>query len=691
MSRCMVTYSGNIYRVFQLCVLALCALYLGGCASRASLTGETFRLGMPALEAAIEDTTIEAVRVDGELRLGFLNDNEHLWFPVSELERLSEGGVEIILTELNTHERLRRPPRRAEPVTTLDEETFTGILHDMLGLLTPLGPEEGLSLRLRRRELVSWRDANSDLQIAPWAEVPSSVSVTSSITDRQLSSRMLNLLQDFNRHGEGAAFGPMLFTLTPDQPGALGWIYADVDAGELYYIVAPVTGSDITEPILRVSLKTLDRVVLRSHVITFFKNPVTTLRRLFGHVEDAVVSAARRAPRDVNPDAPLNEGEGMDLIAWETHLDQLTRSHRYPGRLEYLIGGDAFFPELAERFHGANESIDIRTYIFDNDEYAVQIADLLRARSDEVRVRVMMDDLGSMMAGLVPPPEGYSAGFQPPTDMVRYLRGGSEVQSRRVGNPWLTGDHAKLTIVDGDVAYLGGMNYGAEYRYHWHDMMVRVEGPVVDRLQKEFDRAWAHAGPGGDLAYLIRSLRLPRLEETDMPEGMVPLRVLRTRTGKREILRTQLAAIQATRQYIYIATPYFTEPDVIKALLAARSRGVDVRVALPGEGNHGIMNSANLFTANQLLEGGVRIFIYPGMTHVKAAVYDGWASFGSANFDRLSFKMNQEINLATSDPDAVERLHRQLFTPHFAVSVEITEPLEWTWEDYIAGMLARPL
>ncbi|MBZ2188754.1 phosphatidylserine/phosphatidylglycerophosphate/cardiolipin synthase family protein [Alcanivorax sp. JB21] len=677
--------------VLKWVALGACVLSLMGCASRASLTGETFRLSMPALEAAIADTTIEAVRVDGALRLGFINDNEHLWFTVNELERLREEGVDIILTELNTRERLRRPPRYAEAVVTLDEDEFAAILHDMLSLLTPLGPEEGLSLRLRRRELVSWRDSNSDLQVAPWVDVPSSVNVTGSITDRQLSARMLTLLQDFNRHSDEAAFGPMLFTLTPDQPGALGWIYADVEAGELYYIVAPVAGSDIAAPILRVSLKTLDRVVVRSHIITFFKNPVTTVRRLFGHVEDAVVSAVRRAPRDVDPDAPLNEGSGMDLVAWESHLDRLTHSHRYPGELTYLIGGDAFFPELVERFHGASDSIDIRTYIFDNDEYAVQLADLLRARSDDVRVRVMMDDLGSMMAGLTPPPEGYSAGFQPPTDMVRYLRSGSDVQSRRVGNPWLTGDHAKLTIVDEEVAYLGGMNYGAEYRYHWHDMMVRVEGPVVRRLQNEFDRAWAHAGPGGDLAYLARSLRLPRIEETEMPEGMVPLRVLRTRTGKREILRAQLAAIQASQQYIYIATPYFTEPDVIKALLGARARGVDVRVALPGEGNHGIMNSANLFTANQLLAGGVRIFIYPGMTHVKAAVYDGWASFGSANFDRLSFKMNQEINLATSDAEAVARLHRQLFTPHFAASIELTEPLEWTWEDYIAGMLSRPL
>lgn len=672
-------------------LLILVPLTLAGCASRTSLTGEPFRLSMPTLQTALEHTRIEAVQVDGALRLGFINDDEYLWFGVSPLDVHEEDGVAIWLTELRTHERMRRPPRRAVPVTVLDDDEVSVILRDMIGWLTPHEPWQGLVLQLRRREMVGWRDGDGQLHINAWSEVPGVVTLVERMDDRELAVRMLALLQDMNANSEAPVFGPMLFTLTPDQPGALGWIFADPEAGELLYVLSPAEGDESREPMLRVSLKTLDRVVVRSHFLTFVKNPVTTVRRLFGHVEDAVVSMARRGPEVVDPHAPLHQGPGMDLVAWEHRLDVLTRHHRYPGRLTFLVGGDAFFPELIERIHGARNGVDIRTYIFDNDEYAVQLADLLRARSRDIRVRVMMDDLGSLMAGLNPPPEGYGPGFQPPTDMVRYLRRDSALQARRVGNPWLTGDHAKLTLVDRDVAYVGGMNYGAEYRYHWHDMMVRVEGPVVQRLQREFDKAWAHAGPGGDLAYLIRSLRLPRPEVTAMPDDMVPVRVLRTRSGEREILRTQLAAIASAQRYIFIATPYFTEPDVINALLSARARGVDVRVVLPGEGNHGVMNSANLFTANQLLAGGVRVFIYPGMTHVKAAIYDGWASFGSANFDRLSFKMNQEINLATSDPEAVSALKEELFTPHFASSQELMAPLAWTWSDFVAGILSRPL
>ena len=103
------------------------------------------------------------------------------------------------------------------------------------------------------------------------------------------------------------------------------------------------------------------------------------------------------------------------------------------------------------------------------------------------------------------------------------------------------------------------------------------------------------------------------------------------------------------------------------------------------------MNSANLITARMLISNGVRVFVYPGMTHTKAALYDGWALVGSANFDNLSLRINQETNLATSDPRFVELLERDLFEVDFARSTEWTEAEPVGWEDYIAKILARQL
>ena len=104
---------------------------------------------------------------------------------------------------------------------------------------------------------------------------------------------------------------------------------------------------------------------------------------------------------------------------------------------------------------------------------------------------------------------------------------------------------------------------------------------------------------------------------------------------------------------------------------------------MPVFGNHGAMNSSNALAANAMLEHGIRVFLYPGMSHIKAAVFDGWACFGSANWDNLSFHTNKELNLATSDKETVDVLLERLFEPDFAKSVELTEPFPERWSDHL--------
>jgi phosphatidylserine/phosphatidylglycerophosphate/cardiolipin synthase-like enzyme len=122
-------------------------------------------------------------------------------------------------------------------------------------------------------------------------------------------------------------------------------------------------------------------------------------------------------------------------------------------------------------------------------------------------------------------------------------------------------------------------------------------------------------------------------------------------------------------------------------LAKARHRGVDVRVIMPLVTDRGPITRNNALAANAMLKHGIRVFVYPGMSHVKAAVFDGWACLGTANWDKLSFSINKELNIATSHPDAVERLNEQLFEKDFARSVEITEPFPERWSDYLIEIL----
>ena len=127
-----------------------------------------------------------------------------------------------------------------------------------------------------------------------------------------------------------------------------------------------------------------------------------------------------------------------------------------------------------------------------------------------------------------------------------------------------------------------------------------------------------------------------------------------------------------------IQNAYFSDDQIMYELARARRRGVDVRVIIPTSGNHGPVNASNQVAINQMIEHGIRVYRYPGMSHVKAAIYDGWACVGSANFDKLSLQINKELNLATSDPKTVKTLIDRVFLPDMMISVETDKPVAIT-------------
>ena len=384
----------------------------------------------------------------------------------------------------------------------------------------------------------------------------------------------------------------------------------------------------------------------------------------------------------------VGNAAAMDLFAWEKQLDDVTGTRQSLGTIDFLVDGEEYFERLEATIQSAEESIDIRTYIFDNDDYAVSLADLLKARTaDDVRVRVMFDSLGTIQATQVDP-ESTPNSHRAPLSVPFYLRDNSRVKVRTITNPWMTGDHTKTTIIDKKIAFVGGMNIGREYRYEWHDLMMEVHGPVVDILQYESDKAWARAGLLGDLGNFFAFIKG---QGKHADEGGYPLRVLRTKNFDSDIYKAQLAAIRNAQSYILIENAYFSDDRTLYELAKARRRGVDVRVILPSDGNHGALNASNEVATNVMLAHGIRVYRFPGMSHIKAAIFDGWACVGSANFDKLSLKINKELNLATSDPGAVAELLDEVFIPDLLVSREINEPVDITLSAKLAEMFVDEL
>jgi cardiolipin synthase len=431
--------------------------------------------------------------------------------------------------------------------------------------------------------------------------------------------------------------------------------------------------------------------VLQSHLVNLIQRPVSSLYRLFFVITDTTVSTLSfdwTTALSNKPVPAVGDLPPMDLQLWERDLDKISSRRLSSGKVDILIDGEAFFTRFIDTLTTAKKSVQMQTYIFDNDDYAVKIAELLKRRSNEgVDVKVLLDGLGTIsgtMADSQSLPEHHT-----PPDSVRFLlESDSQVNVRQKANPWFTGDHVKSTIIDHQVAFVGGMNIGREYRYDWHDLMMEIQGPVVDILRREFQVAWAHAGPLGDLGYLFSlAKRIEPIERNKLDQDY-PLRVLLTSTGNHDIYKTQLKAIRRAQSYIYIQNAYFTDDTLLRELVLARRRGVDVRVIVPMETDHGPINRSNVLAVNIMLEHGIRVFMFPGFSHVKAAIYDGWVCVGSANFDRLSLHLNRELNISSSDPEVAEQLLERLFEPDFRSSPELTEPIPERWVDHLVEIVA---
>ncbi len=581
----------------------------------------------------------------------------------------------------------RRPVvKRGNRVAVHDAKRWQELVQTVFEELAPVVTNHGVLLLSQNRETVIFRDEDHKPKIVRFINKPPGVVVDQTLKEDDFS-RFIILALEHNRTNITAATQQSLF-ITGEDPA---FVLVDLSKRRMVFLSYPPDPE--TRPLelpAWFALKALNSLVIKSFVVTAIKNPFTLIGRGLWHIGNSGAAAIQSGSPSPEPPPPLYTGPGMDLTEWEKHLDKVVSAKRYKGKVEFFIDGEKFFPEFIEAVQEAKKTVDVLVFIFDVDDYAVKMADLLKERSAHVRVRVLMDELGSLFAAQIPPQTG-PPDFQPPSDIRYYLKTHSHVQVRASANPWLTADHRKCIIIDGREAYVGGMNIGREYRYEWHDMMTKLTGPVVGRLEKDYREAWAHAGLLGDFAYawewMFTTVGAHKLETTNT----IDIRPLRTATWNVGIYHAQLEAIQRAKRYIYIENAYFDDDTILRELIQARRRGVDVRVVLPGENDSGIMHTSNQIMANELVQNGIRVYAYPRMTHVKAAIYDGWACLGSANFDKMSLRIAQELDVGFSDPASVERLKQDLFETDFKTSREVTKEVPLNWTDFVMKAFADQL
>jgi cardiolipin synthase len=319
-------------------------------------------------------------------------------------------------------------------------------------------------------------------------------------------------------------------------------------------------------------------------------------------------------------------------------------------RVTLLQDGPDTYQAMIDAIAGARDHVHLETYIIEDDEVGRRFAAALVAkRSQGVQVRFIYDSVGS---GATPP-----AFFRHLTDngvaVVEFnpvnplsLKKGWEVNQR---------DHRKLLVVDGRVAFMGGINISSVYSAgsfskrskqrpggtQWRDTHLRVEGPVVAEFQKLFLATWEKQKGEALPAREHFPAALTRGREVVRAIGSSP------DDAVSQVYSTLISAIGAAETTVHLTNAYFVpDAQLLAALKDAAARGVDVHLILPGETDSWLVFHAGRSHYGDLLRGGVKIHERRGaLLHAKTASVDGvWSTVGSTNLDWRSFLHNDEVN-----------------------------------------------
>ena len=329
-----------------------------------------------------------------------------------------------------------------------------------------------------------------------------------------------------------------------------------------------------------------------------------------------------------------------------------------PARLTLLPSSEAAIQALLGLIATAERRIDLMIYGWEDDPTGREVARALADRASQgVRVRLLVDRAGFLMHN--------AAAAEGRCTFLDALRTVPNVLVIEPPDPFFRFDHRKLAVIDGRVAWTGGMILTEVARRHWQNLAFLAEGPVVTEYAGVFEERWHEVGGPPEFR-----------DSPEVPDPSVApnatVRLVRTDVRTRTLKEALFHAVDHARNHIYLTNPYFSDTMLAAKLVEARARGVDVRVVLTMRGNSEYLNRYVILTANRLLRGGVRVYLAPAMTHIKAMSVDGvWAYIGTGNFDELSLRNNREVGLSVTSPELVRELDGSIFLRDIAASEEL--------------------
>lgn len=333
-----------------------------------------------------------------------------------------------------------------------------------------------------------------------------------------------------------------------------------------------------------------------------------------------------------------------------------------PGnRLTLLNSGAEYFPALLSAINEARHEVHLESYIFENDSTGRAVANALtEAARRGVTVRVLVDGFGAPEFADTLMPALVAAGA-----MTMIYR--PDIARFRLRRHRLRRLHRKLVLVDGRIAFVGGINviddcntpHQTPPRY---DYAVRIEGPLLASIERAMHRLWEIVA----WAHLKHRYRIERNGVSAQPacgEQAASFLVRDNIRHRRDIEEAYLEAIAGAQENILIANAYFLPGRRFRrALSDAAERGVQVTILLQGRVEYRVLHYATQALYGKLLDAGIRIFEYrQSFLHAKVAVIDSqWATVGSSNIDPFSLLLAKEANVVVLDHKFATELRQSL-------------------------------
>ncbi|MCT4372602.1 cardiolipin synthase [Yangia mangrovi] len=331
-----------------------------------------------------------------------------------------------------------------------------------------------------------------------------------------------------------------------------------------------------------------------------------------------------------------------------------------PGNVaELMADSDATVDAIVADIDAATEHVHLLFYIWVEDNNGSKVAAaLMRAAQRGVMCRAMVDDIGSrrlirsaLWTTMKSAGVQLASAYQVGNPLLRIFNGRIDLRN-----------HRKIVVIDGRVTYCGSQNcadpaFVQKAKYApWVDIMLRIEGPVVQQAQRVFAADWMEA-VDEDLSALVAPKIAP------IPNGW-PAQVVATGPSVRASAMPEMftSLIYAARDELVLTTPYYVPTEAIQqALCAAAYRGVKVTVIFPARNDSIFVGATSRSYYAGLLASGVSVREYlPGLLHSKTLVVDGEiALIGSANLDRRSFDLNYENNILLVDRKTCESIRQR--------------------------------